>query len=69
VDEAGGEGLKAEISVFPGLPSGKLKALQKEAERAFAGFCVEIRVRNGEEDSLVGMFFPAETLSSVNEEA
>jgi hypothetical protein len=69
VDEAGREGLKAEISVFPGLPPGELKVLQKEAERAFAGLCGEVRVLNGGDESSPGIFFPDEVLPSVNEEA
>jgi hypothetical protein len=72
-DKGGGAG-RAEISVYPGLPPGELKALQMEAGAAFAGMGAEIKVLNRAneeeflEENLLGMFFPGETLPAVNEE-
>jgi hypothetical protein len=69
LDEKGGEGLRAEIGVYPPPGRLELEALQKEAEGAFAGLGAEIRVLDGGEEFLPEIFFPAETLSSVDEEA
>jgi hypothetical protein len=65
----GGETFRAEIGVYPPLPSRELEVLRKEAEEVFAGMGAEIGVRNGGEGFSPGIFFPAETLPSVDGEA
>jgi hypothetical protein len=63
------DGLKTVIQVYPAHRLERLKALQREAEKAFSGFSAGIGVENGGDEFLPGLYFPDEVFPAVNEEA